>query len=220
VTADRLRVLVVDDHELLVQMLVASLRARDLDAEPAPLDSAAAVVAAAEEIAADLVLLDLDLGDPIGDGTDLVTPLVAIGTRVLVLTGAGESRAGRAIERGAVGALRKDVGLDQLVRTVVAAARGEAVMDLQQRRDVVAAARAARRADAETAALFDRLSPREATVLRALADGASVGRIAESDHVSEATVRTQVRGVLTKLGVGSQLEAVALARRSGWLDGR
>ena len=54
-------------------------------------------------------------------------------------------------------------------------------------------------------------------MLRALAAGTGVAAIARSWHVAEATVRSQVRGVLTKLGVGSQLEAVALAHESGWL---
>ena len=53
-------------------------------------------------------------------------------------------------------------------------------------------------------------------MLRSLGDGHSVAAIARRCYVAEATVRSQVRGVLTKLGVGSQLEAVALARRAGW----
>ncbi|WP_347894899.1 response regulator transcription factor [Nocardioides secundeburneus] len=213
------RVLVVDDHELLVQSLVIALHREGLDARAAPLDSPEAVVGAAEGFLADLVLLDLDLGGVLGDGTDLVQTLTTTGARVLVLTGSSDpQRAGRAIEFGAVGALRKDVALAELVRTAIAAAHGEAVMDLHERRSVIAAART-RRLDAERAlAPFRLLSAREAQVLRALADGATVGRIAKEWHVSEATVRTQVRGVLTKLDVTGQLEAVALARRAGWLD--
>jgi DNA-binding NarL/FixJ family response regulator len=64
---------------------------------------------------------------------------------------------------------------------------------------------------------FDRLTTREQQVLRALADGRSVTQIATEWFVSESTVRSQVRGVLTKLGAGSQLEAVAQALKAGWL---
>ena len=53
-------------------------------------------------------------------------------------------------------------------------------------------------------------------MLAALADGLSVAMIAARDVVAEATVRTQVRGVLVKLGVSSQLAAVARARDAGW----
>ena len=55
-------------------------------------------------------------------------------------------------------------------------------------------------------------------MLHALASGQSAAQIAAAAYVSEATVRTQVRAVLTKLGVTSQLQAIALARRAGWLD--
>ena len=51
-----------------------------------------------------------------------------------------------------------------------------------------------------------------------IAAGRCVAQIAEQSFVSVPTVRTQVRQVLAKLDVSSQLEAVALARRSGWLD--
>lgn len=211
------KVLLVDDHALLVQTLLIALRAHDLHAEAAPLDSVASVTAAAEAMPADLVLLDLDLGDPIGDGTALVAPLVATGARVLVLTGADTGRSGPAIERGAVGAVRKDVDLVTLLRTVVAAAEGGAVMDLRERRAVVAAAKAERLAAATALVPFERLSAREAMVLRALAEGRTVTRIAAEWVVSESTVRTHVRGVLMKLGVGTQLEAVAVAHRAGWI---
>ncbi len=66
--------------------------------------------------------------------------------------------------------------------------------------------------------MFEQLTPREAEVLRHLAAGLPAAAIASSSHVSEATVRTQIRAVLSKLGVQSQLQAVAVARRAGWLD--
>ena len=53
-------------------------------------------------------------------------------------------------------------------------------------------------------------------MLRALAAGHTVGAIAEAWFVSEATVRSQVRAILTKLGVSSQLEAVAMAHAAVW----
>jgi DNA-binding NarL/FixJ family response regulator len=77
------------------------------------------------------------------------------------------------------------------------------------------------RAETETAlAPFRRLTPREEEVLAALVDGEPAVAIAERDTVSEATVRSHIRSVLTKLGVGSQLQAVAQARRAGWSRGR
>jgi len=61
---------------------------------------------------------------------------------------------------------------------------------------------------------FAMLTPREQDVLGALVTGKSAVEIAESDCASVATVRSQIRGILTKLGVSSQLAAVALTHRS------
>ena len=64
---------------------------------------------------------------------------------------------------------------------------------------------------------YSLLTNREQGTLQALGEGHSVHEIADDWVVSEATVRTHVRGVLVKLGVVSQLAAVAAARRNGWL---
>ena len=53
----------------------------------------------------------------------------------------------------------------------------------------------------------------------AIVDGSTADEIAAREFVAVSTVRTHIRSILDKLGVNSQLAAVALARRSGWLDG-
>jgi two-component system, NarL family, nitrate/nitrite response regulator NarL len=63
---------------------------------------------------------------------------------------------------------------------------------------------------------FDRLTPREEEVLLALMSGAKARDICLQSFVSMPTVRSQIRAILTKLGVTSQLAAVALAYQSGW----
>lgn len=63
---------------------------------------------------------------------------------------------------------------------------------------------------------FERLSPREQNVLISLMKGATARQIAEKDCVSLATVRSQIRSIISKLGVSSQLAAVVLAYQSGW----
>ncbi len=63
---------------------------------------------------------------------------------------------------------------------------------------------------------LDRLTPREEEVLAALSEGKRVRDIASESYVSEATVRTQVKSVLAKLGVTSQIAAVAFARELDW----
>ena len=213
-----LHVLVVEDHLLLADTLTVALRAEGLEVDVAPLDSREALVARVAADPPDLVLLDLGLEGAIGDGSTLVRPFVQAGARVLVLSADGRpAHVGTSIEQGAVGHLTKTVSFDQLLATVKVAARGEPVMTPEERRAALRELAELREREAIKREPFERLTRREQQVLRALGNGKAVAEIAAEWFVSEATVRTQVRGVLTKLGVGSQLEAVALALRAGWL---
>jgi DNA-binding NarL/FixJ family response regulator len=217
-TGQPLRVVVVDDHRLLAQSLAISLRQERIDCSVATLAAPDELVCSVVAERPDVVLLDLDLGPLAGDGVALVAPLTRAGCRVVLVTASTDPvRLAGALGDGAVGVLAKTEPVEVLLAAVDAAARGE-VMDQERDRALRASARA--RHTARTAALapFTRLTEREAHVLRCLAGGRSVATIAATSYVAEATVRTHVRGVLTKLGVGSQLEAVALAHQAGWLE--
>ncbi len=203
------RAVVVDDHRLLAQSIAISLRQEGVECVVAPLADPGTLVDSILAERPDVVLLDLDLGTGPGDGAELVAPLVRGGCRVVLVTASTDPvRLATAVQAGAVGVLAKTEPIEVLIAAACAAARGERVLSGEQERSILAAARTSP---------FARLTEREAHVLRALGDGHSVAAIASRSFVAEATVRSQVRGVLTKLGVGSQLEAVALARRSGWL---
>jgi DNA-binding NarL/FixJ family response regulator len=65
---------------------------------------------------------------------------------------------------------------------------------------------------------LDRLTPRESDVLRLIGDGHSAAEIAEMSFVALATVRSQIRSVLAKVEVNSQIAVVAAAHRDGWFD--
>ena len=94
----------------------------------------------------------------------------------------------------------------------------DAHLELAERERLVAAYRArAARSHGSRAALA-RLTPQEAAVLRHLMAGRAVKEIARLRVVSEATVRAQVKAVLAKLQVSSQLAAVAAAREGGWVE--
>ncbi|WP_380169381.1 response regulator [Jannaschia sp. R86511] len=207
-------VVVVEDHTLLAQSLALVLRH---SGRPVTLlDGTGDVVALASQVPPGTVLLDLDLG---GDrrGDDLVAPLRAAGHTVVVVTGAtDEARLGGCLLAGAVAVLDKAVPLDVLVDAVGRAEAGAPVMAAERREHLVRVARRAREEAAAARAPFDRLTPGEADVLEAVVLGHRAADIARQRVVSVATVRAQVRAVLTKLGVGSQLEAAALAHRSGW----
>lgn len=212
------RVLLVDDHQLLVQSLAVALRAEGFDVETADLSHRDALIASVRENPPTLVLLDLELGGEIGDGSTLVRPFVQAGAHVLVVSAATDRlRIAAAIEQGAVGHVDKCAEFDVLLAVARAAARGEEVMSELDRHRMVSELRLARERRNAERAQFDRLTHRERQVLYELSKGKSVGSIASEWYVSEATVRTQVRGVLVKLGASTQLEAVTHAMRSGWL---
>lgn len=212
------RVVIVEDHALLAESLGLALRAEGLTVEVARLDGRERLLAQVTAGPAALVLLDLDLGRLLGDGTGLVAPLVAAAGTVLVVSGITDRyRLAAAVEAGAVGFVHKSEPFETLLDRVLATAAGQPVLAPDERDDLLTELRRYRSEQARLLIPLQRLSERERHVLVALGEGKSVETIARERFVSEATVRTQVRAVLTKLDVNSQLAAVAKARTAGWL---
>jgi DNA-binding NarL/FixJ family response regulator len=208
--------LVVDDHPLVATGLELALRARGWEVETAAGPDREAVVKIAREFGPDCVLLDLHLGE-LGSGIELIAPLRDAGMPVVMLTAESDPLLlASCVEAGAEGWIGKDAFLDEIVSSIddlltgtplIGRAAREALLDdLRMRRDTMSRARSP----------FERLTPRERSVLACLADGLSADEIAAEHVVSLATVRSQVRSILQKLGVRSQLAAVALLNRSRW----
>ncbi len=214
--------LVVDDHELFSTSLVVALRSRGVNAEQIEVVSIDAILAAANLRPAGLVVLDLDLGwNADGrwlNGLDLLTALRDEGWKVLVVSvSSDQPRIAEAIAAGAIGSVPKSASFDTLLRTVLASAAGEPVISEDERRTWLMLHRSYQAQERERALRFGRLSTREREVLERLAEGYRAAAIAEEFVVSLATVRSQIRAVLAKLDVNSQLEAVALIReRPKW----
>ncbi len=212
-------VLVVEDHALLAQSLVIALDAQGCTAQVADLVDRATLLQQVRTQRPAVVLLDLDLG-ALGDGVALVQPLTALGARVLVVSGTTDRvRLAETVEKGAVGLLAKTAPFEQLLSTVLDVVAQRVVLSTARRYDLMAELRVARAARSRDLAPFQSLTPRERTVLAGLAHGQRAETIAATAVVSEATVRSQIRSVLAKLGVNSQLEAVALAWTVGWFAG-
>jgi DNA-binding NarL/FixJ family response regulator len=114
--------------------------------------------------------------------------------------------------------VRKSDGFAALLAKARAALAGDDVLDPAERLRMLDELRVARARQAAQLAPFQQLTEREQDLLRALAQGRTVTEVARAWVLSEATVRSHVRGVLTKLDVGSQLAAVALAIDAGWLE--
>jgi DNA-binding NarL/FixJ family response regulator len=108
--------------------------------------------------------------------------------------------------------------IGDVIDAISRVASGETVLGVSVREGLLAELRAHRNQISERTAQFQTLTRREADVLRALANGISPEDVARTSFVSLNTIRTQIRGILAKLGTSSMVGAVGLAYRSGWLQ--
>lgn len=204
-----IRLLIADDHPVVragLRALLASSQDIDVIAEAATPHDA---VALAERLTPDLVLMDLQFGVSTSgaDATRLIRGLPTP-AYVLVLTNYdsdGDILA--AIEAGASGYLLKDAPPEQLLAAVHAAAAGESALAPAVTDRLMARMRAPQVS----------LSGREIEVLRLVADGASNAEVAAHLHITDATVKTHLVHVFTKLGVPSRTAAVSRAQSLGIL---
>lgn len=211
------KLLIVEDHDLLAQSLEIALRADGFVVERVPEPGNVDVVAAVREHKPDVVLLDLDIGGAMGSSLPLIPALREEGVRIVMLTGITDRvRLAECVEAGAMGIVGKHEPIERLLDGVREAVELGSLLTAAQRDDLLAELRRQRAADRQRLAAFQRLTPREQEVLAGLMDGEGAEVLARRFVVSLATVRSQIRAVLTKLGVNSQLAAVSLAKRAGW----
>lgn len=211
-------VLVIDDHELVGTSLAAALRRDGEFARFVPAHSELDVQRAVATAEPGLLVLDLDLGrDERGrriDTVPLIPDLNRDGWRIIVLSGSANLlRIGAALYHGAFSWVPKSASMPTLLANIREARAGRTLLPTARRDDLV---RRFLEWDARgriIRARVARLTRREREVLDLLASGMRAQAIATHFVVSLPTVRTQVRAVLAKLEVGSQLEAVALVRQ-------
>ena len=213
-------VLVVDDHVLFSEAVSLALGVDGRSVHRLCLETTgrtpARLLAAALRIGPDIVLLDLDLGR-YGDGQDLVRPLARAGVDVVVVTGhADEADWGGCLRHGARTVFSKHRPLAELIVLVRRLEAGEQVLDPGEYQRLTALWQDRLDEDDEHRRRLARLTPREREVLAELMAGRTIREIAGHDVVSEATVRTQVRTILHKLGVSTQIAAVGMAHRVAW----
>jgi DNA-binding NarL/FixJ family response regulator len=212
------RVLIVDDHEVMAVSL-----AQVLSAEPDIVSvGVAGTIAKARSMisttAPDVVLLDRRLPD--GDGVAAIPELRALrpSAKIVVLTAsAADSVLVAAIEAGASGFLSKTRGLAEVTSAVRAAASGEAVISPEMLMRLLS--RLALGPGGARGGQHD-LTEREREVLALIADGLTNAAIAERMVVSVHTVRNHIANLSHKLGAHSKLEALSIAVREGLLPGR
>jgi DNA-binding NarL/FixJ family response regulator len=185
------RVVIVDDHPVVREGLVAALEGKNGV-------EVVGVFSTAEEAlsrrSAEVVILDLEL--PGMSGLDAI-PALSRSAAVLVLSAYGDN-VEEAIRAGAKGYLLKGAPLDEIDRAIAAVARGESYIDPRL------ASRLVTRSP-------DRLTEREREVLRLVASGQSNKQIAAKLRISERTAKFHVTAILNKLGAENRAQAVAIA---------
>ena len=216
----KIRILLIEDHALFAESLDLALTMEGYDVRRAPVPgkatSTAAVVAAAARQRPRIVLLDLDLGG-FGDGAELINPLARTGANVVVVTASADrGRWGECVRQGARKVIAKTQPLNEVLSVVRRIYQGLPVMDHDEREELLRLWHSQRSAQQLVSRRLAHLTNREREVLGQLMEGNQVRDIARSRYVSEATVRTQVKSILAKLEVSSQLAAVGVARSVGW----
>ena len=209
-----MRVLVVDDQELVRAGFSAILSRSGVEVVGEAGDGVDAV-AQATELQPDVVLMDVRM--PRLDGIEATRRILAARPeiQVVVLTTFDlDEYIYRAVHAGACGFLLKDIAPDDLVHAVHVAARGDALLAPALTRRLLAEY-AARPQPGSEPNRFAGLTERELDILRLVAEGHSNAEIAGTIFLSEATVKTYVSRMLTKLDLRDRLQLAVLAYRSG-----
>jgi two-component system response regulator DevR len=211
------RVLIVDDHEVLAVCLAQVLDAEDDLISVGVAGSLAQARSMVGTCAPDVILLDHRLPD--GDGVAAIGELRALrpSVKIVVLTAsAADHVLVAAIEGGASGFLSKNRGIAEVTSAVRAAASGEAVVSPELLARLLP--RLTRGAGGGRGGQHD-LTERERDVLNLLADGLTNAAISSRLFVSVHTVRNHIANLSRKLGAHSKLEALSIAVREGILPG-
>lgn len=208
-----MRLVICDDHHLLVQALATALSGLGHTIEAAVTTPSDAVEATALH-EPDVLLLDVHF--PNGSGIDAARQVVRQHnrTRVLMLSG-GDAPATvkEALEAGVSGYISKAQRIEEIARALDRVVAGELAVDSSLLKGRQSTQRIPRQRTP-----VDDLTPREQRVLQLLVQGCSTNEIVTRLGVTPSTVRTHVQSIFMKMDVHSRLEAVAVLGREGLLD--
>jgi len=206
-----IRVLIADDQPLMRQGFAMILGAQPDITVVGEAGTGTSAVAQARELNPDVIMMDIQM-----PGMDGITATRQLrGCKILVLTTFGtDDHVARALRAGASGFLLKDATPEQLIQAVRVIAGGEALLDPAITRNLIRRVLPAL-ITPEAPPRFDALSDRETQVLRLIAQGMTNAEIAALLVVSEATVKTHVSRLLTKLDLRDRVQAVVAAYQHG-----
>jgi NarL family two-component system response regulator LiaR len=202
-----IRVMLVDDHPMVRRGLATFLKVFDDLQLAGEAESGAAAIQLCAEVLPDVILMDMVMPDMDGATATRAIRQQFPQVQVIALTSFKEGELIKnALEAGAIAYLLKDVSADDLVRAIRAAHAGRATLSPEAAQALVETA------NQPPAPGFD-LTEREREVLTLMIEGLNNTQIAGRLTVSPSTIKSHVSNILSKLGVASRTEAVALALR-------
>jgi two-component system, NarL family, nitrate/nitrite response regulator NarL len=210
---DPLRVLIADDHPLFLFAIAHSVNSRQELELVAQAKTGREAIACALQTRPDLAVLDVEMPDL--DGLDVLNAMnrEGLATRVLFVSGSLDpAKSYTLIEAGAAGVLEKDAMPEQIGDALIRISRGETVLAPSVQAQLMREVRD-RRERSQTV-----LSPREAEVLKFLAEGLSAPQIAARLHLSPSTIKTHLQRLYERLDVSDRAAAVAEGMRRGLIE--
>ena len=207
-----IRLLIVDDHEMVREGLKAMLVSEPDFAIVGDAANAEQALALIERLRPDIALLDIRL--PGTSGIEVCRTVTASypETAVIILTTyTDDNLIAQAVQAGARGFILKDIERFDLKRSIRAVARGEAAIDPKTAVAVLAQLRKTPQGNGESAP--EQLSSQQLVILRLVAQGLSSREIATRLYLSENTVKGYVQEILHRLGVKNRTEAVSATMR-------
>ena len=214
-SAESLRVLIVDDHDLFRTGLRNLLEEQGVQVV-GECENGTEALRAVREVAPDVVVMDLNMPGISGVEATRQISMVAPLTRVLVLTISDQdSDVMDAILAGACGYLLKDASITELMKGIQAAAVGESLVSPTIASKVLQRVRASSASHREAELIQSELSDREIEVLKLIANGQDNAMIAAELHISPKTVKNHISNILMKLQIENRIQAAVYAVRSG-----
>jgi DNA-binding NarL/FixJ family response regulator len=220
-TDRKISVVVADDQPVIVSGFRLMLETEpDIEVVGTAADGLAAV-SVTERLRPDVVLMDIRM--PGIDGIEATRRILDAGSAdavLMITTFNDDAYLRESAKAGASGFLLKNAGADLLAAAVRSAARGDALIDPAMTRTLLAGSAQVdpgARVSAEYAGRLDALTEREREVLTLVAQGLNNAEVGRRLFLGEATIKTHLANIFTKIGVRTRVGAVMFAYESGFL---